>query len=364
MKKMQAGLFANRLNRKLPQQFPISGQIELTYRCNLKCIHCYCKGLEDKDKELTTEFWKRILDTLQKQGCLYLCFTGGDPLMRDDFLEIYSYAKEKGFLINLFTNGTMLTSKLIDYLENHPPVYIEITLNGITQKTYESITQIPGSFLKVIKTIHMLKESKLPFILKSNCLKQNKREIVKVKAFTEQLFTGLPRNKYRFKYDVMIYPRLNLDKAPTRYRLPFKELSAVKKQDPDIWKEYQKNLRCRLPVSKRDRSYLYLCNAWQQHFFINPYGYLKFCRLSDKFGVNLRRISFNHGFYRVFPQLLRGKFKTNSKCKDCKLRTICYYCPARAYLETGDEEAPIPYFCELAKGTYREMKKIRVSGKG
>ncbi len=356
MRKLQIGYFFNRLESK-KRHFPLNGHIELTYRCNLNCVHCYCKGSEDKGRELPAKEWKKILDALEVEGCLNLCFTGGEPLVREDFLEIYSYARSKGFIITLFTNGQTVTPKVIDYLVKSPPFSIEITLNGITERTYESITQIPGSFLKVMNTINVLKEKNIPLILKSNCLKQNKEEIGNIKAFTERVFDRSPGNKYRFKYDPMIYPRYSRDKIPCNYRLSFTELLETKRQDPDIWKEFQEDLDCKFPRLKRNKNFLYLCNAWQQEFYINPYGRLKFCGLSDKFSVDLKTTPFKEGFYRVFPRLLNARFKTGSKCKNCNLRPICYHCPARAYLETGDEEAPVPYFCELAKATAKEIKK-------
>ncbi len=354
MNKKQAGYFFYDLFNK-KAHFPLNGQIELTYRCKLNCVHCYCKGLESTRRELTTAEWKRILDMIQREGCLCLCLTGGDPLIRKDFLEIYSYAKKKGFFITLLTNGQALTAQMINYFLKSPPYSIEITLNGITQKTYEAITRVPGSFAKVMDTISQLKEKKSPLILKANCLKQNKSQIGRIKAFTEKAFDNLPRNRYRFQYDPMIYPRYNRDKIPCNYRLSPAELLEVKKQDPDIWKEYQESLDCTLPKLRRDRQFLYQCNSWMQHFDINPYGYLKFCGFSDKFSVNLKDTAFREGFYNIFPKLLNEKFKTNSKCKDCRLRPICYHCPARAYLETGDEEAPVPYYCELAKATAEQI---------
>jgi radical SAM protein with 4Fe4S-binding SPASM domain len=361
MNKIQAGYFFYRLNNK-KAHFPLDGQIELTYRCNLNCVHCYCKGLESAEQELTTEEWKGILDMIQREGCLYLCLTGGDPLIRQDFLEIYSYAKKKGFFITLFTNGWALTSKCINYFLKSPPHRIEITLNGITKKTYESITGVAGSFAKVINTINLLKEKKMPLILKANCLKQNKFEIGRIKAFTEKLFDRLPRNRYRFQYDQMIYPRYNGDKTPCNYRLSPVELLGVKKQDQDIWEEYQESLDCSFPNLNRDRRFLYQCNAWKKRFLINPYGYLKFCGFSDKFSINLKNTTFKEGFYYIFPKLLNERFKTESKCKDCQLRPICYNCPARAYLEIGDEEAPVPYYCRLAREKAKRMRKSHVAG--
>lgn len=354
MKKVQPGLFFLRLNNK-KERFPLQGQIELTYRCNLDCIHCYCKGCEDKDKELTTKEWKEVLDEIQKEGCLSLCLTGGDPLAREDFLEIYSYAKAKGFIITLFTSGYALTEKLIDYFAKSPPHSIEITLNGITQTTYESITQRKGSFPRVMHNIRLLKKKRLHLILKTNCLRQNKDELGRIKKWTEELLGKPAEKKFRFKYGPMIHARLNQDKTPTNFRLSFEELEEIRKQDPDIWKEYQKGLHSDSPDLKRDRGFLYHCNSWDKDFFIDPFGRLKFCMFSDKFSVDLKTTSFKEGFYKVFPQLLNERFKTHSKCRNCRLRPICYYCPARAYLETGNEEGPVPYYCELAEATAEQM---------
>ncbi len=359
MEKNSLSRFARKLINK-KEHYPWSGQLELTYRCNLDCVHCYCKGSEDgrqktEDRELTAEEWKKILDLIQQEGCIWLTFTGGDPLVRDDFLELYSYAKEKGFIITLFTNGNSLTKEIINYLAKLPPFSIEITLNGITQETYEAITQVRDSFPRVIRNVKLLSKSKIKLILKSNCLKQNKDEIAKIKGWTEELLGKPAQKKYRFKYDPMIYPRLDGDKAPCNHRLSFEELVELKKQDPDIWEEYQKGLHSDFPDLKRDGGFLYHCNSWMQQFFINPYGRLKFCIFSDKFSIDLKITAFKEGFYRWPAQILDERFKTNSKCRDCGLRPICYHCPARAYLETGDEETPVPYYCQLAEETAKEM---------
>ena len=356
MKDISSGYFYGKLYNK-KERYPWNGEIEFTYRCNLNCIHCYCEGLEDKDKELDTFQWKKILDEIQDEGCLWLTITGGEPLIRDDFLEIYSYAKAKGFIITLFSNGLLLTEKIIDYLQKSPPESIEITLNGITKTTYEDITQVKGSFERVVSIIKELADKNLPLILKSNCLRKNKGEIGRIKRWTDGLL-GKGHKRWRFKYDWMIYPRLNGDTAPCDYRLSPDELLEVKKSDPEIWEEYERGLCGRFPEFGRDRKFLYQCNAWVNHFFINPYGRLKFCQFSDKFSVDLRKQSFREGFYNVFPQLLKGKFKTDSRCKDCSLRPICYCCPARAFLETKDEEASVEYFCEVAKATLKDMKLL------
>jgi radical SAM protein with 4Fe4S-binding SPASM domain len=353
MDKSSVGIFYQKIHNK-SRQFPLDGQIDLTYRCNLNCVHCYCKGSEDKKHELNVSQWKKILDQVHRQGCIWLTFTGGEPLLREDFLEIYAYAKKKGFIILIFTNGQLFNRSIVSYLVKAPPYSIEITLNGATPNTYEKITQVKGSFPKVVENIRLLAKNKLPLLIKANLLKQNKDEIGKIKKWSE-LILGKP---FKFQYDTIIYPRLNGDRAPCKYRLSFPEALKVIRRDPDMWKEYREKLDHAFSGLSRDGGYLYHCNAWMKQFFINPYGKLKFCAFYDKFSVDLKKVSFKEGFYRSFPQLLKERFKTDSKCRSCQLRPFCYFCPARAYLENASAELPVDYYCEFAKGTAEQAQSF------
>ncbi|MEA3560790.1 MAG: radical SAM protein [Candidatus Omnitrophota bacterium] len=99
-------------------------QFELTFKCGLNCSYCYVSCYNKPEcikNELTTKGVKFILDKVYNAGIIWLCLTGGDPLTREDFLEIYSYAKNKGLIITIFTNGYSMTKEIADYLEKRPP---------------------------------------------------------------------------------------------------------------------------------------------------------------------------------------------------------------------------------------------------
>lgn len=114
-------------------------------------------GEEDKQR-LTFGEIIRIIDRIYEAGCLWLTFSGGEPFLREDFLDIYTYARKKGFLISIFTNATLITPQIVDYLAKLPPYSIELTLNGISKQVYEQITQLPGSFTKAMEAIQLLKD--------------------------------------------------------------------------------------------------------------------------------------------------------------------------------------------------------------
>ena len=195
------------LDRLVHQRVPLTGAIELTRRCHLNCVHCY-NNLPPKDpgalkNELTYEQHCRMLDEMTEAGCLWLLYTGGEILLRRDFLDIYTYARRKGLLITLFTNGTLLTPKIVDRLAHCRPFSIEITLYGRTKETYERITGVPGSFEKCLRGIDLLLQHKLPLKLKSMAITVNKHELGDMKKFAEDEL-GV-----EFKFDAMISPRLD-----------------------------------------------------------------------------------------------------------------------------------------------------------
>ena len=102
-------------NKIQAKRIPVSGTIEPTLRCNLRCVHCYIPH-DFIEKELSYGEWCQVLDEIVTEGCLWLLITGGEPFIRDDILDIYTYAKKKGMIITLFTNGTLITPKIADYL--------------------------------------------------------------------------------------------------------------------------------------------------------------------------------------------------------------------------------------------------------
>src|SRR3990167_1268938 len=103
--------FSRHLHKKsIAERIPLHGTIELTFRCNLNCVHCYCPtlGPQDIERELNYQEICRIIDDMLAEGCLWWTISGGEPLIREDFQDIYIYARKKGLLITLFTNGTLI----------------------------------------------------------------------------------------------------------------------------------------------------------------------------------------------------------------------------------------------------------------
>jgi len=325
-------------------------QFELTFGCGLRCRHCYTDCYNKPQylkKELNTKEVKLILDKMYKAGVIWVCFTGGDPLTRKDFLDIYSYAKDKGFIVTIFTNGYSMTKKITDYLGKKPPFVIEMTLNAITKALYEKISQVRGSFEKVIKGIDLIMKNKISLKIKTQITKDNFSQRDEIKKFIEGL--GL-----EFRPSVDLYARLDGDLAPCKLRLSPEEiliLNGLKEAfDNDCnLKTDKSNPSASRQESVTDNNLFRCAIGGGDGVHIDPYGNTFMCNLIREPKINLLKIDVAQAQEKLLPLARNRVFTTDSKCKSCNLIESCRSCPGRAYVETGDMEAPIEYHCQLAQ---------------
>jgi radical SAM protein with 4Fe4S-binding SPASM domain len=332
------------INSEGAERTPLSGTLELTFRCNNRCVHCYVNQRIDdnkeKEKELTYAEICHLLDDLAEQGCLWLLLTGGEPLVREDFRDIYLYAKKKGFLITLFTNGTLITHSLADFFKEFPPRSIEITLYGITERTYEQVTRSPGSYGRCRKGIDLLMERSLPVKLKTVILTVNRHEFLAIKEFVEGL--GL-----EFRFDALINGRVDGRRNIAELRIPPQEVVELdmtdEKRGPEFARLYERT--CGI---KQDPDLLFRCGAGFTSFQIDPYGRLILCTMARNPSYDLRRGSFKKGWHDFLPRIREQKLEKRNKCADCDLRFICDQCPGWSQLEYGDQEMPVDYLCQVA----------------
>jgi radical SAM protein with 4Fe4S-binding SPASM domain len=349
------GEFSKLIHQKaISERVPISGSIEVTARCNLSCAHCYINiPVADKDArrmELNYQEWCSIIDQMMGEGCLWLLLTGGEPFVRHDFLDIYTYAKRNGLLITIFTNGTLITPYIADYLAEWKPFSVEISVYGYTKETYESVTGIPGSYERCIQGIHHLLDRKIPLKLKTMVMTINHHEIRDIKNWAEGLGVD-------FRYDPVLNPRLDGSKKPCEFRLPpdkAVEFDMLDEKRFKAWKEFIEKF-----FGAPDTDSLYHCGAGVLSFHIDPYGHMSPCMMSRYIGYDLHKVSFKEGWYKFISQVRTLKRETDSKCSKCKLISLCGQCPGWGQLEHDNPETPVEYLCEIA---HLRAEALGVSG--
>jgi len=331
-------------NKMLAERLPANGTIEITRRCPLNCQHCYNNlpmgDREARRRELSYEEHCRLIDEIVEAGCLWLLFTGGEIFARKDFLEIYTYAKRKGLIITLFTNGTLITPQIADYLVEWRPFNIEITLYGATRETYERLTGIRGSYDRCLRGIRLLQERGLPLKLKSVAVTINKHEIPEMQRFAESL--GV-----EFKYDAMMSPRIDCSQSPLAVRLRPEEIVELDLADPTRVAEWRR-IAAQFNGLSPHRDEVYECGGGVNSFAIDPEGKMSICVLSHVDSYDLRAGGFNDG-WNGFLQQVRHKKRTRlTKCTMCQMKSTCGMCPANGELENGDPEAPVDFLCQVS----------------
>ncbi len=318
---------------------PIRGQIELTYKCNIHCLHCYTdchNNPEDIQKELDHQEVIRILNEIYETGCLWLCFTGGEIFMRKDFFEIYDYAKKKGFLITLFTNATMITPEIADRLAEDPPFSIETSCHGGTEEVFDTVTQVAGSFRRFVEGVRLLVERKLPVKVKTKAMTLNRGRLHEIKELVESF--GL-----EFRLSTTIYPDLNGSLKPCSYRLTPEEIVALEIDEKDLDRED----RC-VEVSDEPTERLYRCGCGTTTFHVSAWGDLGTCTFVGEPRASLKEYSFKEALQEVFPIILSLTYQTNSPCRQCTVYSMCGKMPFPASFENGNMEMPVDHFCQTA----------------
>jgi len=343
--------------RIIDQHVPVSGSVELTHRCNLRCVHCYlgpqsaCR--EKRSEELGAERWLSLVDEITDAGCLFLLVTGGEPLLREDFANIYRRAKQNGLLVIIFTNGTLITEDVAKLFADLPPHCVEISLYGSTAATYEKITGTPGSFDRCIQGIERLLHHKVSVGLKTMLMTLNADELCAMKVIAQEY--GV-----KFRFDPVINPCLNGDRSPLKLRLSPEEVVEKEFKDPARLRDWSRYLeRCSSVGSRGDE--LYSCGAGLYNFHVDPYGNLQPCLMATTCAYNLSQNSFLDGWRGVVPDVRDLKMASDLACRQCDRFDICGFCPPAFELENSDTSCQKPSEFHCALSNFR-LKKIQGGG--
>ncbi|HSJ52455.1 MAG TPA: radical SAM protein [Anaerolineae bacterium] len=340
-------IFLRMRDKILGERIPLTGSIELTWRCNLRCAHCYITAsssyprLAGDSAELSAAEFCRIIDEVAAEGCLSLLLTGGEPLLRSDFLDIYRHAKRRGILLILFTNGTLLTGEIVEELREWPPRRVEITLYGRTQETYERVTGVPGSHARCMAGIELLLGHEIPVQLKTMVMTLNRHELEAMQEFAHSL-------DVEFRFDALLNGCLDSSSAPLQYRLPPEEVVALDIADEERVRQWRAYFD-RYSRMERNPNALFVCGAGLSSFHVDPVGRLSVCMMVRKYQYDLRGGSFRDGWRGHARDVRFRTLASDHGCNHCRLASLCTQCPGWSQLESGEDLAPIDYLCQVTQ---------------
>jgi radical SAM protein with 4Fe4S-binding SPASM domain len=346
------------------RQTPFSFELEVTARCNLNCRHCYINlpagDREARARELSLQEIEGIAAEAVALGALWCLITGGEPLLREDFAEIYLALKRLGLLVSVFTNACLVTAEHVALFLKYPPRDLEVTVYGVTPETYEGVSRRPGSFAAFRRGLELLRRGGVPVRLKAMAMRANLAEFPEIARFCRE------RTKDFFRFDPFL--QLSFDGNVIRneeicaQRLSPEEIVALEQADPERCAALQKD--CGLLAASGGEqpgcNHLFRCGAGLGSFCVSSDGLFRLCPSlwHPDCIYDLRRGALRDAWENLVLRV-RGKRAQNpeflEKCSSCSLVNLCLWCPARAHLECGRMDAWVEYFCRVAHARARAL---------
>jgi len=305
----------------IENNIPYTTNFALSYRCNLHCSHCYIPNMRNV---LDTLEIKKALDQLAQLKGIYVRFTGGEPFLRKDILEILRYAKSKSFAVAVNTNGFFLVRAIVEELCCIYPMDINISLYGYKQETHDFVTQRKGSFEISMRAIEMLKDCGLNVNINYVIMRHNVGELEQLKAWADTQGIG-------FQPEYSIFPKRDGDKKPLSHRVTNRQLVRLFNKDV-IHKP--KPMLCK-PASIKMR--------------IDPDGTLHPCEMLEYRLGSLKENSLAEIWSSQIAKEFRSiDIQNPAKCNVCKLKDSCLRCPGVAQMEDGDMSMPSSWACRVS----------------
>lgn len=341
--------------------------IELTERCNLNCIHCYINkpagDMEAKGREMSAGLIKSILDEAAELGKVRILFTGGEPLLRKEFAEVYQHARERGFRVLVFTNATLMTPEVADLLARMPPLErIEVSVYGMSQESYEAVTRRPGSYKAFRRGVDLLMDREVPFLVKMPVLPPNEHELEQFEEWSAEVQGGRSIRGLG-----VVYKKRGRRDSAERNRCvedirhsPDEVVSLMRRAD-EVYLRSMREFCSRFLGPHGDR--IFACASGRSGS-VDAYGRLQPClalRHPDVV-VDLTKHSLREALEDTFPKMRERRSENPSylsRCGRCFLKSLCEQCPATSWQEHGTLDTPVEYLCQVAHAIARDLGLLK-----
>jgi MoaA/NifB/PqqE/SkfB family radical SAM enzyme len=342
-------------------RLPLEGSVDLTYRCNNACRHCWVSlpaNSSEREKELSFDEITRIVAEARAMGCQRWAISGGEPMLRPDFAEIFDYITRKSVSYSLNTNGTLITPRIARLMKRKGTKMV--ALYGATAAVHDHITRTPGSFEAVMQGFAYLKEAGARFIIQLIPMKDNYGQLNEMIRLAESL-SPLWRIGASWLY-LSAYGNPERNREILKQRLHPLEVLELDKPDLSLKDSLEKEESSGCRHARDDGRLFSSCIAVRNDFHVDPYGRMSFCAFiqDPALRYDLKAGTFQHGWDVFIPSLsgaVRGGGEYQENCGSCEFREDCLWCPVYGYLEHGRFSAKVEYLCSVAS----ESKRYRES---
>lgn len=329
-------LMAEMGQRALDRDVPLSVQLDVTYRCNERCVHCYLD--HDDHGEMTTAEIKGVLDQLAEAGVFFLTLSGGEVFMRMDFLEIVEYARSLMFCVKIKTNAFMIDEKRAQRLSELMIQDVQVSIYSHRPEVHDAITLLPGSLKRSVAGIRRLRSHGIKVAIANVLMMQNLSDHEGVIALAKELDAA-------YTIDPTVTPMMDGDRGIVNLGLGVPQLHDVFR-NPDLVGDVDEFCAVS-PSGSNDHLEDFPCSAGHTACYISPYGDLYPCVQFPLPSGNVRKQTFMD-IWRHSAQLNEVRTITVGTlpvCSTCSHGGSCSRCPGLAYME-GNMRGPSTQDCE------------------
>lgn len=347
------------LRRASAAQRPITGTLELLPICNMNCDMCYIRlsrtEMEKKGRMRTADEWISMGEEMERAGVLFLLLTGGEPLLFPDFRRLYLSLRERGIILTVNTNGTLIDADWAAFFGENKPRRINITLYGADDRAYETLCHYPGGFEKTVQGIRLLKERGVDVKINGSVTKSNRNDMEKIYSIGREL--GAPVHM-----DTYMLPGIHERKLPfeAQSRLEPEEAAAAEMEmlrnemNPEDLRMYVQQMLLQIKKEGNVYSEGITCMAGNCSFAVNWQGEMRPCVTLEEPSVPVFETGFESAWQQISEKV--KAYRVNEKCRQCRLRPVCKTCVASARLETGEYDGLPEYLCRYAREYIRLLK--------
>jgi len=322
--------------KALKLNIPLSVQIDLTYRCNEHCVHCY---LDHEDHgEMTTVEITNLLDQLAEVGVFVLTLSGGEILMRKDFFEILAYARKLTFCIKLKTNAVMIREREAARIRDLGVETIQVSIYSHRPEVHDGITLVPGSLRRSVDAIRFLTSQGLKVTIANPLMLPTFQDYPGVQALANELGVEVT-------IDPTITPMMDGDRGVLSLGIGQKELRQVF-ADESLVGNVEEFCAISAPPGESELESK-PCSAGHSTCYVSPYGDVYPCVQFPLPTGNVRQQPFIDIWRHSdrMNEVRSIRLKDISGCSQCTHVTTCTRCPGLAYME-GNMRGPSSQDCE------------------
>ena len=323
-------------DKALALGIPLSAQIDLTYRCNERCVHCYLD--HDDHGEMTNEEIKRLLDEMAEAGVFILTLSGGEIFVRKDFFEILEHARKLSFCVKLKTNAILIRESEAKRLRELAVDSIQVSIYSHRPEVHDAITLVPGSLQRSLDAIRFLKSQGLKVTIANVLMTGNLRDYSGVRALAEEL--GV-----RSTLDPTVTPMMDGDRSVLELGVDHDALRNVFRDESLVG---DVEAFCAVPASPGTDALESLpCSAGNTACYVSPYGDVFPCVQFPLPSGNVRQQKFADIWHHSeqLKEVRSIRLKDLPTCSQCVHATACTRCPGLAYME-GNMRGPSSQDCE------------------